>query len=175
MDTYQNTVSFIRFPSLDATASTPSLTSTHCQLAVLVVVWHNSPSVASTGLIFIQSENEKFVTTVSRRDSHRPTRFLNVCCCADTLRHLRNSRKNLLKFNFPVRTIIRHQNCIFRRATFFVQRKITTGVSHRNHHLLYMCHIEQLIIGYVRSTQILYMSSLVRHSSLLVQNLQQKV
>ena len=93
LDTYQNTVSFIRFPSLDATASTPSLTSTHCQLAVLVAVWHNSPSVASTSLIFIQSENETFVTTVSRCDSHRPTRFLNVCCCADTLRHLRNSQK----------------------------------------------------------------------------------
>jgi hypothetical protein len=77
LDTYQNTPSFVRFPSLDATAPTP-LASTHCQLAVLVVVWRNSPSVASTGPIFIRSGNETFVTTASRRDSHRPTRFLNV-------------------------------------------------------------------------------------------------
>ena len=82
LDTYQNTVLFVRFPSLDATASTP-LASTHCQLAVLDTVWRNLPSVASTGLIFIRSENEAFVTTASRRDSHRPTRFLNVCFCVD--------------------------------------------------------------------------------------------
>ena len=82
MDTYQNSPSFVRFPSLDATTTTP-LASTHCQLAMLVAVWRNSPSVASTGRIFIQSENETFGTTTSRRDSHRPTRFLNVCCCAD--------------------------------------------------------------------------------------------
>jgi hypothetical protein len=83
LDTYQNTVSFVRFPSLDATASTP-LASTHCQLAVLVAVcWRNLPSVASTGLIFIRSENETFVTTASRCHSHRPTQFLFVCCCAD--------------------------------------------------------------------------------------------
>ena len=83
LDTYQNTPSFVRFPSLDATTTTP-LASTHCcQLAMLVAVWCNSPSVASTGPIFIQSENEIFVTTTSWRDSHRPTWFLNVCCCAD--------------------------------------------------------------------------------------------
>ena len=82
MDTYQNTPSFVHFPSLDATAPTP-LASRHCQLVVLVAVWRNSPSVASTGPIFIQSENETFVTAVSRRDSHRPTQFLNVCCSAD--------------------------------------------------------------------------------------------
>ena len=35
--------------------------------------------------------------------------------------------KKLLKFFVPIWTIIRHQNCIFGRATF-VQRKITTGV-----------------------------------------------
>ena len=52
--------------------------------------------------------------------------------------------------------------------------KLPLEYSHRNHHLLYTCHIKQLSIGYVRSTQILYMSSLVRHSSLFVQNLQQK-
>ena len=86
MDTYQNSPSFVRFPSLDATTTTP-LASTHCQLAVIVAVcWCNSPSGASTGLIFIRSENETFVTMASRRDSHGPTRFLNVCCCADNAR-----------------------------------------------------------------------------------------
>jgi len=82
LDTYQNTPWFVRFPSLDATAPAP-LTSTHCQLAVLVAVWRNLHSVASTGPIFIGSENETFVTTASRRNSHRSTQFLNVCCCAD--------------------------------------------------------------------------------------------
>jgi hypothetical protein len=82
LDTYQNTPSFVRFPSLDATAPAP-LASTHYQLVVLVAVRCNSPSVASIGPIFIWSENETFVTTASRRDSHRPTRFLNVYCCVD--------------------------------------------------------------------------------------------
>ncbi len=82
LDTNQNTPSFIRFPSLDVTNPAP-LASTHCQLTVLAAVSRNSPSVASTGPIFIRSENETFVTTVSRRDSHQPTQLLNVCCCAD--------------------------------------------------------------------------------------------
>ena len=82
LDTYQNTPWFVRFPSLDATAPAP-LTSTHCQLAVLVAVWCNSPSVASTGLIFTRSENETFVTMASRQYSHWPTQYLNACCCAD--------------------------------------------------------------------------------------------
>jgi len=71
--------------------------------------------------------------------------------------------RTLEKFNIPVLTMDRHQNCIS-RATF-VQRELPLEYSHRNHHLLYTCHIEQLSIGYVRSTQILCMSSLVRHSS----------
>ena len=75
LDTYQNTPLLVRFPLLDVTAPAP-LASTHCQLAVFVAVWRNSP-------IFIRSENETFVTTASRCDSHRPTRFLNVCCCGD--------------------------------------------------------------------------------------------
>ena len=70
LDTYQNTPSFVRFPSLDATAPAP-LASTHCRLAVRDAVWRNSPSVASTGPIFRRSENETVVTTASQRDGRR--------------------------------------------------------------------------------------------------------
>ena len=65
MDTYQNTPSFICFPSLDATAPAP-LASTHCRLAVRDAVWHNWPSVASTGPLFRRSKIVTFVTMASR-------------------------------------------------------------------------------------------------------------
>ena len=70
LDTYRNTPSFVRFPSLDATAPAP-LASTHCRLAVRDAVCRNWPSVASTGPIFRRSEIVTFVTTVSRRNGHR--------------------------------------------------------------------------------------------------------
>jgi hypothetical protein len=52
MDPYQITPSFVCFPSLDAHAPAP-LASTHCRLVVHDAVWCNSPSLASTGPIYI--------------------------------------------------------------------------------------------------------------------------
>jgi hypothetical protein len=51
--------SFDRFLSMNAPAPAP-LASTHCRQRALVSVWHNSPSVASTGTIFELDEIETF-------------------------------------------------------------------------------------------------------------------
>ena len=51
LDPYQITPSFVCSPLLDAAALAP-LSSTHCQLAVSVAVWRDSPSVASIRAIF---------------------------------------------------------------------------------------------------------------------------
>ena len=72
LDPDQITPSFICFSSLDVPAPTPApLASTHCRLAVRDAVWCNSPSVASTGPIFRQSEIVTFVTSVSQHDGRR--------------------------------------------------------------------------------------------------------
>jgi hypothetical protein len=70
LDPYQITPLFIYFPSLDTPALAP-LPLTHYWDRVYVSVWHNSPSVASTGPIFEQRKIESFVTSTSRRDGFR--------------------------------------------------------------------------------------------------------
>jgi len=91
-----------------------------------------------------------------------------------TLRHLRNSQKTSENSIFPFEQYFSAKIVFLDEQHFLFNEKLPLEYSHRNHHLLYTCHIKQLSIGYVRSTKILYMSSLVGHSSLLVQNLQQK-
>ena len=88
--------------------------------------------------------------------------------------HHKNFPETLLKNQYSRSNNNSLPKLYFLDEQHLFNEKLPLEYSHRNHHLLYTRHIEQLSIGYVRSTQILYMSSLVRHSSLFVQNLQQK-
>ncbi len=67
LDPYQITPSFVCFPSLDAPAPA-SLASAHSQQRAYVLVWCNSPSVASTDPIFKRQEIETFVISMSWHD-----------------------------------------------------------------------------------------------------------
>ncbi len=70
LDPYPIAPSFVHFPSLDALAPAP-LTLIHYRQWVYILVWHDSPSVASTGPIFKRCKIETFVTSSSWRDESR--------------------------------------------------------------------------------------------------------
>ena len=67
LDPHPITPSFNHFPSMNAPAPAP-LVSTHHWQRAHVLVWRNSPSVASTGTIFEQAKIETFQKSYSSDD-----------------------------------------------------------------------------------------------------------
>jgi hypothetical protein len=67
LDPYPTALLFACFLLLDTPALAP-LPSTHHWQGVHVLVWCNSPSVASTGSIFKGRKIVNFVTSMSSRD-----------------------------------------------------------------------------------------------------------
>jgi hypothetical protein len=65
LDPHPIAPSFDRFPSMNAPALAP-LVSTHHRQRVHVSVWRNSPSVASTGTIFERAKIETFQKSTPR-------------------------------------------------------------------------------------------------------------
>jgi hypothetical protein len=77
LDPYPTTLLFFCFLLLDAPAPAP-LPSTHHRQRVYVLVWCNSPSVASTGPIFKRHEIVNFKMSMSGHDQH-PHKLIKTC------------------------------------------------------------------------------------------------